>query len=221
MKNAWLLILVLLFCCASAQAETLAEWDFFGVVFLKGQGPVAADSQDASLTGASLSHSTVASDVKGATSAYKAVNWEEATDMASSITRGQYFTINFETVSGTALDLTSIEIMLKESVSAGETIGYGITSDVLGHTVSDALTTGTLSNDEEVYLDLDLSGGTYDNLISIEFRIYGWDAASGMSNGDGLFIGDAFSGADDGVADIKLSGTLSSSAQLGTLFTIK
>jgi len=96
---------------------------------------------------------------------------------------------------------------------------------VLGHTVGNALTTGQLDGDvagDLDVLDLDLTGGTYDNLSSIEFRIYAWDDTTGaiLTGSAAMYVGNANT-SDDGINDVQLNGTISSSAQSGTLFTIK
>lgn len=224
MKTTCLLILVSLFCCVAAQAETLAEWNFDGVdnVSDDTEPPYPANATlNASLTNATIYHSQPGAALRDTTDGYKAIDWEEATDAATSITRGYYLTIQFNAEDGSAMSLTNFTVHLDEMVGASKAAGYAITSGVLGHDVANILATGTLADGDALEMvSLDLSGGTYDNLSEIEFRIYAWSAGGiALANPDGISVGNTSK--TDAIADIQLSGTISSSAQLGTRFIIK
>ncbi len=224
MKTVYFLIFISLLCCVAAQAETLAEWNFDGIdnVSDDTEPPYPANiTLNASITNATIYHSLPAAALRDTSDAYKAIDWEDATDVAASITRGNYFTIQFNADAGMVMNLTNFTVLVDEMVGADKVAGYAITSGVLGHDVANILATGTLADtDQPEVVSLDLSGGTYNNLSEIEFRIYGWSAGgTALANYDGISIGQADK--TDAVADVQLSGTVSSSAQIGTLFVIK
>jgi hypothetical protein len=220
-----LLILSLLTIANICLSETLAEWNFDGIdnVSDDTEPPYSANiTQHAQLTNATVYHSQPAAALRDVADGYKAIDWEEATDAATSIARGYYLTVQFNIEESYAMDLTGFTVYLEEMVGTGDTVGYAITSSVLGHDASNILASGTLANAAApTNVSLDLSGGTYDNLNEIEFRIYGWNASGTLVNADGFSIGDNNNAAGDGVADITLSGTVEIAIQHGTLFTVR
>jgi len=221
MKTTCLLILVSLFCCVAAQAETLAEWNFDGIDTASTQNdpPYPANiTINAGLTNATVHHSQPGM-IRNTQDAYRARDWDEASNVASAITLGRYFTVQFNAEEGSGMNLTNFTVYVDEAAGSGDELGYAVTSGVLGHDAAQLLASGTLADGDPLEMvSIDLSGGTYDGLSDIEFRIYAWNI-TGVIAPEAFTIGN--SSKTDGIADIQLSGMISSSAQLGTRFIIK
>jgi len=201
-------LIALLAIAGTASAAIIADWDMTQEATANEQ-TLDADTKDANMITAHAGHSVV-SDLRAATGGLKARDWDDSTTFDAAISYGQYFEITFEAASGYVLNLDSISMILEEGIGAADTIAYGVTASVLGHTSANALTTGQLTGavagDLDV-LDLDLTGGAYDNLSSIEFRVYGWDDTTGaiLTGADAIFLGNANTN-DDGISDLQLTG---------------
>lgn len=202
----FLLIVILMVVAPSLQAATLVTWNFddadaygnssSGTVPFSANGTV-----DSNITTATIQHSTPA-DMSGGgywNDTYGSINWEE-TSLANAIAADDYYTLNFSAASGFEMDLTALSLVFDSSTTTG--IDIAVRSSVDGFS-TDVYNWGGDLGAAGHTVTIDLSGGTYDNLSSIEFRIYGWGSTASSNR---LAIGTL--GTADGVDDIVLQGTV-------------
>ena len=183
-------------------------------------------TQDPGLTVASLTVSDgLAPSIRGGgfwQDTFSTINWNSQTDVATSIAEEDYYMISFST--DQVMNLTSLSLRL--SSQSQETVEFAILADVNnnGFDASDVLggQTFTATNTNPTDVLIDLTGGDFDNIADVEFRIYGFagrNINNGPNSGSRLAIG--LLGATDGVNDVALRGTvIPEPAHFAALFSL-
>jgi len=215
MKKVFWTMVVLGVMVAPAAADTIASWNMDGASKSDRDDPAFAanDSLLAGMTSALLHHSDP-DELRSGDDAYSAIDWDDTTDLAGAITKGNYYKVNLDAGSNT-MDFEEIRFYVENSSNptTGKVYGWAITDSS-----DNQLATGTVAGYTQTYVTADLTSGAYDGQTA-EFRLYAWDAGSGeLTNGDRLWIGDAYDGApEDGILDVRVLGEIPEPATLGLL----
>jgi len=215
-KKTILLLMTGIALTGIAHAASLASWNWYDVNI----GAVASVAADTTV----LDTASVAAGTPQANSTgkgfYKTRECDDA-DLASAITSGAGFTLNFTAQEGNIMNLTQLKVVLDTPSTANSPNDVAILFDANenGFDAADAIwSTSTLTiAGETATIDLSALGAAYQGLNAATFRIVAWGAASVY---DSLFLGDAGNNASlDPV--IELQGTTDSAGQRGTLFVVK
>lgn len=205
-----------------AHAAILAKWEFDGstpsptgsIVPISptdhGSGSLDANMQTAILDMADPA------DGRTGGNCYKSIDWEgdgDVADFAEAISNGQYFSIQFEAQAGYQMSLTSLDLLLYQTsfmagtgVNGGSAGGadFAIYSSIGGFTAGNEIYSYSLASGAYSVFNVDLTGGSFDNLTNVEFRIY---AKGATGNSNGFYIGKL--NTSDGLDDIVLNGSIS------------
>ncbi len=230
MKKIIVLLITGIALTGIAHADTLANWDFddhADTIY----DDDTQDNQDLTtyavggytLATANVRHSDNTKLRDGASSddVMIAIGWNDATNLATAITVGNYYKITFAPAADEIMNLTQLALLVS---------GYGPDSDlneeataVLTDSSNNLLDSTTLASPNATAygsLTADLTGGAFDGLTNAEFRLYFYSSGTTeLVYSDKFGIGNVSQ--VDAASDIDLQGTLGLGAQRGTLYEMK
>ncbi len=205
-----------------AQAETLALWDGWE----NNMAGLASTNASTLFTGVNsglldrvntpVHNGDTYNDVFGSS--------DQEIGLAAALATPEYFRIVVDVTEGQIMNLTSLDLLLQSTVLAdGAEKEQRITvfSSVGGWASGDELATYSFLNGatENQSVSLDLTGGNYNGLTSIEFRVVGYRVNDSSNMWNAYAIGNLYGTAAN--QNIVLSGTVGSAGQRGTLFVVK
>ncbi len=221
MKKGIVLLITGIVLSGIAQAETLALWD--GWENNMTTSPQAPTALFAGVNSGTLGLNNLSPYTGGAYTDMFAVGGQEV-GLAATIANNEYMTIVVDLDEGMIMNLTSLNLWLESTVladGAEKEQRIVVFSSVDGWTSGDEIATYSFLNGatEKQQVSIDLTGGSYDGLSTVEFRLMGYrvNDSSNMWNAWGI-------GHVGGVAadqNIVLNGIVDSVAQGGTMFQLK
>ncbi len=217
MKKKTLLLMTGIVLSGIAHAASLASWDFYN----ENIGAVATIVADSTvLDTASATAGTPQANGSGQ-GLWKTREVDDA-DLASAITSGAGFTLNFTAQEGVIMNLTQLKVVLDSDGTAGPSdVSILFDADGNGFDPSDSIwaTATMVPSGITATIDLSVLGAAYEGLNTATFRVVAWGAGSAYNS---LFIGsDSNHDATNLDPVIELQGTTDSAGQRGTLFVVK
>ncbi len=220
MKKKIILLMTGIVLSGIAHAETLALWDGWeNNITTTPQAPTALF---AGVNSGTLDLNNLTPQAGGTYTDMFSTNGQEV-GLAATLSKNEYITIVVDLDEGMIMNLTSLNLWLESTVladGAEKEQRIVVFSSVDGWTSGDEIATYSfLNNAESQQVSIDLTGGSYDGLSTVEFRLMGYrvNDSSNMWNTWGI-------GHIGGVAadqNIVLNGTVDSAGQRGTLFVVK